>query len=380
MPIITVMRSLVLFTLLITAARLFAAPLEGGFSMAPKASASSEEKARAYLIARERVIESARKYEGVPYQYGGMSRNGMDCSGFISLSFKDAIGVSLPRSASGIYTWAERINIDKAQPGDFLFFKTGPNNSVTHVGLYLGSRRFIHAASSGQKTGVIYSNLDEQYWIRTYAGAGRAFPENPPDFILSNNTSIASSEINKQEKSLKTGKLEISVDNGKGWLLMGVALAPIWNSFIQNGELIRGVSSQLYIFADTNSFGSRMVWGLELRPEYDAAFGIFSLPMTLSWGPSEKLRVFAGTVLTIGEAELSTEYGARQYSSRSNMLATIGATAAPFAISSAAGDFSPYFELAWQSYFSDNQNFDLAADLSASFRFTSGIRWLIQVK
>lgn len=159
------------------AARLYAAPLERGYSLAPKVTASPEEKTQAYQYARGKVIEASRKYEGVPYRYGGTTINGLDCSGFIGICFKDALGVILPRSASALYAWVERIPYEKAKAGDFLFFKTGASGGITHVALYLGERRFIHCASSGSKTGVIYSNLDEDYWAETYAGAGRAFPE-----------------------------------------------------------------------------------------------------------------------------------------------------------------------------------------------------------
>jgi len=96
----------------------------------------------------------------------------------------DALGISLPRSASDLYLWVIRIPIDRAQPGDLVFFRTGTTSSINHVGIYLGNRRFIHAASAGLKTGVIYSNLDEPYYVSTYAGAGRAFPEVPSGYNI----------------------------------------------------------------------------------------------------------------------------------------------------------------------------------------------------
>jgi probable lipoprotein NlpC len=156
---------------------LFSAPLETGFKLAPEVSAPKEEKARAFVEARKKVINAAVKYEKTPYRYGGITSKGLDCSGFIYLSFKDALGVSLPRSTSALYSWVEKIPLERAQPGDLLFFKTAGNNNITHVALYLGGRRFIHSASAGLKTGVIFTSLDEGSWSRTFAGAGRAFPE-----------------------------------------------------------------------------------------------------------------------------------------------------------------------------------------------------------
>jgi len=161
--------------LFLIAVGLFAAPLEGGFVRAPAAFASQTEKEQAYADARNRVINAAAKYENVPYRYGGITKSGLDCSGFVYVSFKDALGVSTPRSSVSLYTWAEKIPVDKAQPGDLLFFKTTGGGSISHVAIYLGGRRFIHAASAGPNTGVIYSTLDEKYWSRTFASAGRVF-------------------------------------------------------------------------------------------------------------------------------------------------------------------------------------------------------------
>ncbi|MDR2596646.1 MAG: C40 family peptidase [Treponema sp.] len=168
-------------------------PLEGKFTNAPGASASQEEKDLAYSEARNKVINAAIKYENTPYRYGGISSSGLDCSGLIYVSFKDALGVSLPRSASSLYSWVEKIPFEKAQPGDLLFFKTNSTGKISHVVLYLGNRRFIHAASFGKRTGVIYTTLDEGSWLRTYAGAGRAFPEISSDYqqqITTNNAII----------------------------------------------------------------------------------------------------------------------------------------------------------------------------------------------
>jgi probable lipoprotein NlpC len=381
-------------------ASLFAAPLEGGFALAPRASATSQERDQAYIAARLRVIEASRKYLGVPYRYGGMTATGLDCSGFIGLSFRDALGVTIPRSASGLFTWAVRIPLDRAQPGDLLFFRTGTGNNITHVGLYLGERVFIHAASAGPRTGVIYSTLDERYWANTFAGAGRAFPESTPFSIDSNvpyasantnntprtapsstrNTTPASGSSRRSGSSGGSSGSGSDSDSSNGRLLISVAVAPIWNGFINGGDLVRGISSQFCLSAETYSFGSKMVFGLEIRPEYDHALGVFRLPVTLSWGPSDQIRIFAGPMFTFGDASITTQDGQRNYSSGTSWFGTIGFTAIPFAINTSGGVFSPYAEVAWQAYLSDNNSFDLLADFSAGFRFSTGIRWIINVR
>jgi len=371
--------SILLFLISINA---FAAPLESGYALAPKVTASPEERARAYIEARQRVIDASKKYTGTPYRYGGMTAKGVDCSGFICLSFKDALGVALPRSASGLYSWVERTTVDKAQPGDFLFFKTDRSGNITHVGLYLGERRFIHAASSGKETGVIYSSLNEKYWANAYAGAGRAFPETQPNLLI-DNTSMAEHSDNgeKRNRQIGTNNPEVSSgsENGETRLLFGVAFAPILNGFVQDGNLLRGFASQLSVSIDTYSLGARMVFGLELRPEYDGALGVFHLPITLSAGPDYKLRFFAGPVFSFGDASLTVDGNQRHYSSGTGWFGTVGLTAAPFIFKTKGGEIAPYIEAAWQSYYSDNSDFDFISDLYAGFHLSTGIRWLINI-
>jgi probable lipoprotein NlpC len=373
------MKMRIIFSLLLIffAVNVFAAPLENGYALAPKATASQEEKANAYLDARQRVINASKKYEGTPYVYSGMTTKGVDCSGFICLSFKDALNVSLPRSASGLYSWAERTTLDKAQPGDFLFFKTDNSGQVTHVALYLGERRFIHAASAGSKTGVIYSSLDEKYYTDTYAGAGRAFPEIPPNLRIDIDSTTGNSGTGARRagRSRSSDSSKPEIENFH--LLTGVAFAPIWNSIINDGELLRGFTSQICLCTEISPFGQQSVFGIEVRPEYDRVLGVFRLPITLSVGADEKIRFFAGPVFSFGDASLTVNGEQRNYSAGTGFFSVVGVTAAPFTINTSGGKFAPYLEAAWQTYFSDNIN--IIADFAASFRFSTGIRWLIKI-
>jgi len=392
LPIILIMIALFFAAMISLSSSLFAtAPLESGYAMAPRASAGQEEKAQAYLDARNRVIAAAKRYENAPYRYGGMTASGMDCSGFICLSFKDALGVTLPRSSSALYSWVEKIPIEKAQPGDLLFFKTDNTGNISHVALYLGDRRFIHAASAGPNRGVIYSSLDESYYSRTFAGAGRALPEaataaNSGTVLASAERETAASGTPARGGGTGTGgqvqpriPSTTNTSSGSGRLLLGASFAPTWNGFLKNGDLFRGFSAQLRLGADTTSFGLRMIFGLELRPEYDGALGVFRLPVTLSWGPNDQIRIFAGPVISFGDAAISTEDGKRRYSGGTSWLGTAGITAAPFIFNTPKGEFAPYLEAAWQSYFSEEKNTDLNADFSAGFRFSTGLRWTIQI-
>jgi probable lipoprotein NlpC len=343
-----------------------AAPLEKGFALAPHQFASSEEKTAAFRDARLRVISAAENYEHTPYRYGGLDRHGLDCSGLVYISFQDALGVSVPRNAWSLYSWVEKIPIKDALPGDLVFFATTGNGTVSHVGIFVGDGRFIHSASEGPVTGVIYSDLDERYWSRTYTGVGRALPSADVGSGM-----VAGKVTREKPPAVKQPKPQKESN-----MLMGVAIAPTWNAYIPDGGVIRGAAGQFRLGAAVKPFGQPMIFGVELRPEWDGALGIFRIPLTLSWGISDKLRFFAGPALSIGDAALTFSGENRTYTGGTSWLGAVGVTYAPFAFKIANGNLAPYGELAWQSYFSsNNNNNNFAADLSAGLRFSTGLRY-----
>ncbi|TYB31295.1 MAG: NlpC/P60 family protein [Candidatus Mcinerneyibacterium aminivorans] len=120
------------------------------------------------LAIRDKIINTSKKFLGVPYKWGGTSSNGLDCSGFIYLVFK-INGISIPRDSTPQYKFSKNIQIDRIKKGDLIFFQTykrGPS----HVGIYLGDKRFIHASTNN---GVIISNLNQKYYSKRFYGAGR---------------------------------------------------------------------------------------------------------------------------------------------------------------------------------------------------------------
>ena len=380
------MKQIILAVVLIfCTASLFAAPLESGYSQAPRASASSQEKANAFMEARYKVIDAAENYLNTPYRHGGLNRNGLDCSGLIYISFRDALGVSPPRSTTALYSWVERVPKDRAQPGDLVFFKTDNSAAVTHVGLYLGDDRFIHAASSGSRTGVIHSNLGERYWDGVFVAAGRAFPEAPSNAVRSAGladatagTSISStgdsSQTNLPPEAGESSNEIVASDNS-GWLLLSVAVASSLNLFLEEGPFARGYTSHIRLGAAVNIFSTRIIFGLEVRPEYDEALEIFRLPFTLSLGFDDKYTIFAGPVLCFGDAYLSKIE--RDYSDGTSWIGTAGITAAPFILKTEFGEFAPYIEAAWQYHVPINASENLKADILAGSRFSTGLRWTI---
>lgn len=105
-----------------------------------------------------------------PYRYGGTTHRGVDCSGFVWLTFRDRFGIQLPRTTAAQTKIGTRIDKDDLLPGDLVFFKTGSGENGLHVGVYDTNNRFIHASTS---QGVIRSSLNNVYWKKVYWQARR---------------------------------------------------------------------------------------------------------------------------------------------------------------------------------------------------------------
>ena len=109
-------------------------------------------------------------WSGTPYRYGGMTRGGIDCSGFVLLTFRDQCELQLPRETRQQATIGTEIDKDELLPGDLVFFKTGSGESGLHVGIYDTDNQFIHASTS---RGVMRSSLNNVYWRKNFWQARR---------------------------------------------------------------------------------------------------------------------------------------------------------------------------------------------------------------
>lgn len=108
------------------------------------------------------------RWQGTPYRYGGRSRSGVDCSGFVQLTYAERLEQPLPRTTRQQARRGEAVAAGELRPGDLVFFRTG--GGKLHVGMYLEQARFLHASTS---RGVTISELDNPYWSRHYWQARR---------------------------------------------------------------------------------------------------------------------------------------------------------------------------------------------------------------
>ncbi|MDR0450465.1 MAG: C40 family peptidase [Treponema sp.] len=375
---------------------LFAAP---PFDISVIRQREGEDPGQTARNARLALVSEAEKYRGAPYLYGGIDSSGFDCSGLVYRSFQDAFSLSVPRNTTALYNWSERIDAGELQPGDLVFFATlrSDKRRISHAGIYTGEGQFIHAASDGPQTGVIYSRLDEDYWRQNFAAAGRALPPAlpeglrlapeapPPAFSPERPARIAErgpaegglASPRPETGSIAGGPAGGESDSWRDRLLLGIGFAPSWNGLLSGGNIIRGGASQLGLAWKGTFFGRPFMPGLEFRPEWDNTLGVFHIPLTLSLGPDERFRIFAGPALSAGDAELQTKEGARRYTGGNAVIGAVGLTIAPFPVQAGKGTLAVYGEAAWQSYFPESGGErNLNADFSAAFRLSTGLRYL----
>ena len=127
-------------------------------------SASWREKTQEVLI-------NAFSLKGIQYKYGGNSpETGFDCSGFVRYVFHNAVNLTLPPTARAISQIGQTVNKDELQPGDLVFFNT-LKSTFSHVGIYIGDNKFIHAPRTGAVVRV--ESMGNNYWASRFNGGQR---------------------------------------------------------------------------------------------------------------------------------------------------------------------------------------------------------------
>lgn len=123
---------------------------------------------------RAQALVLAMAYVGVPYRRGGSDyEQGVDCSGFVQIAFREGAGVRLPRTAAEQAAATQPVEPDQLSPGDLVFFNT-LGRPFSHVGIYVGQGRFVHSPRAGAQ--VRLERLDANYWRARFDGARRVEP------------------------------------------------------------------------------------------------------------------------------------------------------------------------------------------------------------
>ncbi len=115
------------------------------------------------------LLDNVDSWYGVRYITGGNTKKGVDCSGFTVAVYSDVYGINLPRVSREQYRISRKISTTELEEGDLVFFIT-KGNGVSHVGIYLGNNKFIHATVH---KGIMVNDLSESYYAKRYFGSGR---------------------------------------------------------------------------------------------------------------------------------------------------------------------------------------------------------------
>lgn len=120
------------------------------------------------VYTRTALYDQYKAWKGVPYRDGGESRRGVDCSGFVQLTFRQQFAMQLPRDTGSQAQLGHAVSSRQLRPGDLVFFNIGKR--TRHVGVMVEKNRFLHASTT---KGVMISDLNQPYWQRSYWQARR---------------------------------------------------------------------------------------------------------------------------------------------------------------------------------------------------------------
>jgi len=119
---------------------------------------------------RDKFLEISRQYANVKYRFGGEGNGALDCSAFVQRVYSE-LGIKLPRSSYHQYLVGQEVDKNELIPGDLVFFRTSKRAPVTHVGIYIGDKKFVHVSSN--RKGFAIDSLDDPYYRARFVGAKR---------------------------------------------------------------------------------------------------------------------------------------------------------------------------------------------------------------
>jgi cell wall-associated NlpC family hydrolase len=139
------------------------------YIVSPDTSAVAREAELGTGYLRNEIVSRAQSFLGIPYEWGGISpENGFDCSG-LTMAVYNLVGLNLPRSSHAQYSAGTPVSPSRMGRGDLVFFRTSNSSRVSHVGIYTGGDRFIHAP--GKNKTIRVDSLNSTYFRRRFAGA-----------------------------------------------------------------------------------------------------------------------------------------------------------------------------------------------------------------
>jgi cell wall-associated NlpC family hydrolase len=143
--------------------------IEAYYIVDPQDAAAAKDRPDGYAALRKAIVTTASRYVGVPYRWGGESpRTGFDCSGLTMVVYR-INGLNLPRSSRQQWNAGVSIHRHQLQKGDLVFFATMGGSKVSHVGIYAGGDKFLHAPGRGRR--IQTSSLSSRYYKTRYVGA-----------------------------------------------------------------------------------------------------------------------------------------------------------------------------------------------------------------
>ncbi|HNX73710.1 MAG TPA: C40 family peptidase [Spirochaetales bacterium] len=342
--------------------------------------------------ARRNIVGAAKSHLGTPYRSGGTDSKGLDCSGLVVLSFKEATGRDVPRTVAEQVQWVVAIPRGELEPGDLVFFNldNGQNNTpyikpdtvlgstlttpigfwkksppakerakADHVGIYIGEGAFVHAASAGSRAGVTINSLKERSWDERFLLAGRAVSA----------TLLSGLAVD----------LQLDASLGAG----GTSTSSIAPAF-------RGLSAGAAL---SFPLGSNFRIGLETGLSWDNFLHTARIPLELVVGQISGFSVFAGPAFTMGAPHLSGASGGttggatastdddvpldttRNYLAPTTWLSTVGIRWSPLFIGSSPTRGGVVVELRYDQYKNAaGQPAALFDDVRAALTLGVGIR------
>lgn len=273
-------------------------------------------------VSREKFVEFSKKQIGKKYEYGAIGPDIFDCSGLIYYSAKESINVKLPRTVKAIYNDVRIVPDDKKEIGDLVFFKISSNGTISHVGIYIGSEKFITSVDdkTGGKEdsqgGVSIFSLTDEYWKSKYIAVGQFLPSGKSQ--AEKETTAQVQEENKtEEKNVKKNKVSKQTDKStlvsssplisasastSADFLLDASVYFDW-SLLSPRQFVfryRGVDALLHV----RYTGWALEPGIGVDFRYNYGLDTIQLPVVVSMTLNDFIRVYGGPVFTFNDVSL----------------------------------------------------------------------------